>query len=147
MQTTYDEIRHKIIVCNCGKFGFYKFRFGPLIFIKIKISYNPHFSIFTTEIIEGPQLKNFETLFAKEINDAKSEIIKAVNFLIRRHNIEREKKRADMVEKESLTRQHLRMIQKNSKTPKPHDIVPETNDEEENYFGDKTKIYGRKTID
>lgn len=77
---------HKILVCKTRKYGFLGFRFGPSIYLKIEVTYH-ECGKFSSNIIEGPQIENYENIFSKQIKEAIQEIIKELTFIIRRKEI------------------------------------------------------------
>jgi hypothetical protein len=154
---------YKILVVRFGKYSIFGFRFGPLVDIKIEVSYRDC-GKFVATIIEGPYLKNFEKIFKDKIELAQQEMIKELTFLIRRKNIIKDaqdkKHREQQVKKEApkLTTASFdeltTRMRKRQADLAPHDCLMDSKDvllskEEEmvydSYFGDTAKIINRRT--
>jgi hypothetical protein len=160
-----NEVIKKILVVSCKKYNLFGFRFGPLTYIKIEVTYH-NCGKFTCDIIEGIKIKNFQKLFSKEIDRTIKEIIKELTFIIRRKNIIKElsKKKSEphikvkspdekiKITRDSFDELTTRMRKAKSKLGihdcVKKDIVVKNTDLEkefENYFGDTSKIFNRRT--
>lgn len=151
----------KYIVKSCRKYSLFGIRFGPKVSLKIAVHYHKC-GKFTSEVVEGPEIKNAGILFKKEIEQLQQEIIKDLTFAIRRKQIiETHKfKKAQKIASDRIHRSLDKVafdelttrIRKNKAEQdhpcliKKDDVI--TNEQMktfENYFGDTTKIVNRKT--
>ena len=151
----------KYIVKSCGKYSFFGFRFGPKVSIKIAVNYHKC-GKFTSEVAEGPKIKNVGAFFKKEIEELQREIVKDLTFAIRRKQIIETHKtktitkiQSDQIHR-SLDRvafDELTTRMRKNKAEKDHPCLIKkeevVTDEQiktfENYFGDTSKIVNRRT--
>lgn len=155
----------KILVVRYRKYNILGFRFGPMMDMKIEVSYRDC-GKFVASIVDGPYLKNFERIFKKEIDSAQQEMIKELTFIIRRKNIikdaQEKKHREQQVKREvpklttgafdELTTRMRKRKRQNDLAPHECIMDPKEvalNKEKEltyeNYFGDTSKIVNRRT--
>jgi hypothetical protein len=151
----------KYIVKSCRKYSFFGIRFGPKVTIKIAVNYHKC-GKFTSEVVEGPKIKNIVAFFKKEIDELQKEIVKDLTFAIRRKQIleNHKTKTIQKIQTDQIHRSldkaafdELTTRMRKNKTEKDHPCLIKkeevVTDEQmktfENYFGDTSKIVNRRT--
>jgi hypothetical protein len=82
--------KSKIIIVQYKKYSFLGFRFGENVTSQIEVKHSKETSKFTTSIVKGPNIPNYESIFADKIEAAKNEIIKELTFSNRRKSIKKD---------------------------------------------------------
>jgi hypothetical protein len=151
----------KYIVKSCRKYSFFGIRFGPKVSIKIAVNYHKC-GKFTSEVVEGPKIKNIVAFFKKEIDELQKEIVKDLTFAIRRKQIleTHKTKTAQKIQTDQIHRSldkaafdELTTRMRKNKAEKDHPCLIKkeevVTDEQiqtfDKYFGDTSKIVNRRT--